>query len=290
MNAIRLTFTYLAASLIACTGQGALAQQATGGTGLARASETTTVVDTNSVVSRFPPGSIQSVESANTALADAEKERSEIETRFTQKKQACMPKFFASSCVDEAKERRRRALLKLRPIEIEANTFKRKARVTSRDEALEKSRQKDADAGIDRDAPSPAPAPFGTEAVPPVDADARAGRKLPKKTGVDRAARHEERVKKTPEEESAEEAMRAKNVAEYEKKVKAAEARQQELARRKAEKYQKIEEKRKLKDAAVQSPGAPSSTSAPPTPNATPAPNAPAAPATTSTPAAEKAQ
>jgi hypothetical protein len=282
MNAIRSTFIYLAASLIACAGHGAIAQQATGEAGAAGANETTTTVNANSVISRFPPGSIQSVESADTALADAKKERSDIEARFTQEKQACMPKFFASSCVDEAKERRRRAMLKLRPVEIEANTFKRKARVTSRDEALEKRRQKDADAGIDRDAPSPAP--FGAEAVPPVDGDTRAGRKPPKKAGVDRAARHEERVKRTPEEERAEEAMRAKKVADYEKKVKAAEARQQELARRKAEKYQKIEERRKPKDAAIQPPGLP-----PPT-SAQPAPNTPATPAITPGPATGKAQ
>ncbi|MFC7514115.1 hypothetical protein ACFQUU_03760 [Herbaspirillum sp. GCM10030257] len=281
MNAIRFTFTYFAASLFACAGHVAMAQQATGEAGAARASETTTTTDTNSVISRFPPGSIQSVESADTALADAEKERSEIEARFTQEKQACMPKFFASSCVDEAKERRRRALLKLRPVEIEANTFKRKARVTSRDEALEKRRQKDADAGNNRDAPSPAP--FGTEAVPPVDGDARAGRKPPKKAGVDRAARHDERVRRTAEEERAEEAMRAKKVADYEKKVKAAEARQQELARRKAEKQQKIEERRKLKDDAIQPPGSSSPTSAEPA-----TPNTPATPATSPTPASGK--
>ncbi|KRB84502.1 hypothetical protein [Noviherbaspirillum sp. Root189] len=286
MNAIRFTFTYLVASLIACAGHVAMAQQATGEAGAVRASEATTAGDTNSVIGRFPPGSIQSVESADIALADAEKERSAIEARFTQEKQACMPKFFASSCVDEAKERRRHALLKLRPVEIEANTFKRTARVKSRDEALEKRRQKDADAGIDRDASS-TPAPFGAEAVPPTDADARAGRKPPKKAGVDRAARHEERVTRTPEEERAEEAMRAKNVVDYEKKVKAAEARQQEIARRKAEKYQKIEEKRKLKDGAIQPPGSPSATSSPTAPNA---PAAPATPATTPTPAPGKAQ
>jgi len=255
MNTYRFTPTCLTALLIASAAHGVQAQQAT------------EAIDANSVVSRFPPGSIQSVESANTALVDAKKERAEIEARFAQEKQDCLPKFFISSCVDKAKERRRQALLRLRPVEIEANTFKRQSRVTSRDEALEKRRQKDADAGIDRAAPSTTPPPFGVEATPPVDGDSRAGSKPPKKAGVDRTARHEERLKSTPEEERLDAAQRAKNVADYERKVKEAEARQQEVAKRKAEKYRKIEEKRKLKDATMQSSGSSSTSTTSPTSN-----------------------
>ncbi|WP_147376768.1 hypothetical protein [Noviherbaspirillum saxi] len=223
--------------------------------------------DPNSVVSRFPAGSIKSIEMADTALADANRERAEIQARFAQEEQACHPKFFASSCVEDAKERRRRAQLKLRPVEIEANTFKRQARVTARDEALATKRQKDAAAGIDRDSATPpmsstppTSAAKGNEAVQ--EPSEKAPKNKPKhaqgKPSPDRAARHESRQEQARAEEEANAAKRAQNIADYEKKVKASEQRQQEIARRKAEKQQKVEEKRQLKNQAAPAETSPS--------------------------------
>ncbi len=78
------------------------------------------------------------------ALAAANQERAEIEARYNVEEQSCHTKFFATSCIDAAKERRRKELMQVRSIEIEANTYKRQARVAARDRALADRQAKEA--------------------------------------------------------------------------------------------------------------------------------------------------
>jgi colicin import membrane protein len=204
-----------------------------------------TLAESRSVATRYPAGSITSEQMADRALADARQARTEIETRFINEQQACHPKFFVTSCVDQAKERRRQALAQLRPIEIEANTFKRKARVEARDQTLEnKRKQEPADKADQTQDQAPT-----EKAVAQVDdvKDAKKseeGRKAQAKTLPDRQARHQSKLKRTQEEEAADAQKRAENIVAYDKKVQAAEARQKEVADRKAEK----ERKRKMKE------------------------------------------
>ncbi|MGH8806491.1 MAG: hypothetical protein ACREX0_01265 [Noviherbaspirillum sp.] len=201
----------------------------------------TASAESRNVAGRYPAGSIKSLEMADTALADVRRERAEIEARFSIEEQACHPKFFATSCVDEAKERRRQALAQLRPIEIEAGTYKRQARVTERDQALESKRKQADQAGHKEDTEK--------TAAPAIDVDDASkpdgGRKVQTRIYSDRQVRHEAKLKRAREEEAAEAKKRAENVAAYEKKVQAAQERQREVEARKAEK----EQKRRMKEA-----------------------------------------
>lgn len=231
---------FIAAGLMALQLACASAQSAEAGTA--------PKADSVSVAGRYPAGSIKSVEAADAALEDLSKERSEIEARYTAEEQACHPKFFATSCVDQAKERRRQALMQLRKVELEANSFKRQERVRERDKAaadrqakeqadrLERERAQQEKESKRDDAP---------QAEPP-----EAARNVQTTIFPDRSEQHEAKMKRLQEEDRANEKKRAENVAEYEKKVQAAQERQKKIAQRKAEK----EEKRRAKQAPLQAP------------------------------------
>lgn len=201
------------------------------------------------VAKRFPPESIGTVEAADRALAEIDRERDQVEARYAREEQRCGPKFFSTSCIEDADEARRQALRQLRSVEIEANQVKRQAAVTSRDEALAAKREKEGATGQEQDAAA-------REAVAGVSARGSGlsqgtapqptDKPLPsgKPRGDDRVAEHEEKMRLIREKEAAEADKRAKNIAAYERKVQAAEARQKELAKRKEEKARKLEEKK----------------------------------------------
>jgi len=190
-----------------------------------------------SVSKRFPPGSIRSVEEADIALADASAERADIEARYLTDEQACHPKFFATSCIEQAKERRRAALSAVRPVEIEANAFKRQARVTERDKALAERLEKDEKERQERqekDGRQPAAEPGSKTDLP-----ASPPGKVQTTIFDDRIEKHEAKMKRLQEEEAANAAKRAENIAAYERKQQEALERQQKVAERKAEKERK---------------------------------------------------
>jgi colicin import membrane protein len=185
------------------------------------------------VVQRYPAGSIESIETADRVLADVIKERSAVETKFMDRERACYAKFFTTSCVNAAKEQRRSALADLRAVEVEADAFKRRAKVADRDKALEAKRtdaeteavkriEKGKDKELAREKVSAKP-------------DARAD--VP--VANDRAAQHQAKMMKLQAEEAVNAQKRANNVAAYEKKVRDAEARQREIAAKKEEKERK---------------------------------------------------
>lgn len=198
------------------------------------------------VSDRYPSGSVRSVEEADAALSAAAAERSAIDARYQAEEQACHPEFFTTSCIQKAKERRRIALSALRPVELEASAFKRKVRVTERDQALAERLEKDEKQRQERTSRIPAaePAAAAAEADPgaqkvqstlPTDAEKQPVSKAPRPKTDDRV--------------SAE--KRAANVAAYEKKKREALERQQKVAQRKAEK----EQKRKSRQADNKKPG-----------------------------------
>jgi colicin import membrane protein len=199
--------------------------------------------NTSAIVERYPSGSIQSVKTADQALADVQQQRSSVEAGFADEERACYKKFFVTSCVDAAKEVRRRALVELQQVEIEANAFKRRARVEERDKALaDKAPQaapivrpvkapKNNDVAKEKNKTSPAQRS-------PSDSDKPDG---PKRTGQstsgsDRVAQHNAKLEKLKAEEAAGAQKRAENVAAFEKKARDAEERQREVAAKKAEK------------------------------------------------------
>lgn len=97
-----------------------------------------------SLLARYPAGSIVSVDQANRALADVKRGRAEIEARLKSEQKACYNTFLANKCVAEAKDRRRIALAEIKPIQIQADKFKRHEAVVKRDKALAEKRAKEA--------------------------------------------------------------------------------------------------------------------------------------------------
>lgn len=82
-------------------------------------------------------GAIHSVAEADLALVEAAENRLRVAAQFAKDERACYEKFFVTSCLDRAKEQRRNMLSTIRSVEIEANAFKRRARVEERDKKLE---------------------------------------------------------------------------------------------------------------------------------------------------------
>jgi len=197
------------------------------------------------IVERYPPGSIRSVEHADRALTDVQQERARVEAEYTNEERACYPKFFVTSCVDAAKERRRHALAQIQQVEVEANAFKRRARVEERDKALaekvpkaapiikppkEAKGPKDGEAAVKENQASGEQSPIRSDGPKP----ASRGTATP-----DRAAQHNAKLEKLKEREAADTQKRAENVAAFERKAREAEQRQREVAEKKAEKERK---------------------------------------------------
>lgn len=199
-----------------------------------------------SIAERYREGSIQSVQMADAALADAGREREKVEAQFATEKQACQTKFFATSCIDSAKERRREVLQVLRAIELQANSFKRHARVKERDAALVAKREKDdaqhaerilrqQEADVEEVSPS--------AAVTPASQEAKVVESSQTATGDDRSARHAAKLEQIRRQEAQDAPRRAENIAAYEKKVRQVEARQKRIEEKKAEKARRRAEK-----------------------------------------------
>lgn len=190
----------------------------------------------SSVSERYPAGSIKSGAMADAALAEVSKERAAIEARFSTEEQACHPKFFATSCVEQAKERKRKALVNVRKVELEANSVKRHEKAQERDKAVAE-RQAEAEADrLERE-----------QVLQEKEATSAEAPKIEKRGGEhsapaifpDRVAEHEAKQKRLQQEEKANEAKRAENVADYERKVKASQERQRKIAEKKAKKEAK---------------------------------------------------
>ena len=84
---------------------------------------------------RYPAGSIGTVEAAVGAQEQAASENARIELRYAQDEQAGAA-FFVNACRGKAKERRRAALEPVRLVQIEADTVMRRMRVADSDKAL----------------------------------------------------------------------------------------------------------------------------------------------------------
>jgi colicin import membrane protein len=198
--------------------------------------------DSTGMVGRYPVGSIKSSKTADAALADVSKERSAIEARFVAEDQACHPQFFATSCMDQAKERRRHALRQLHRIENEAHVFKRQARVAERDQALERKDAPERAETQERAKRQQVHESVGSRAEVDGASDEKAPetkRKVQATIFSDREARHEAKLKRLEVEEAGIAKKRAESVAAYERKSQEAQARQKEIAAKKAEKEQK---------------------------------------------------
>lgn len=192
-----------------------------------------------SMLTRYPVGTIQSTAMADQALAQVSTVRTQIESQFAMEEQACYPAFFASSCLDDTKERRRAALARIRPVEIEANTFNRRMRVLERDKALAEKR-----AALTADAPQREKDRQLKEAETAQRvSDSAQKLKALQDASILKAANAGKRVEdhaanllRWQAEQVANAPRRAANAAAFAQKTKDAEARQREVAANKIEK------------------------------------------------------
>ena len=192
-----------------------------------------------SLVTRYPAGTILTAEMANLALAQVLAVRTQIESQFAMEEQACYPTFFASSCLEDTKERRHAALARIRPVEIEANTFNRRMRVLERDNALAEKH-----AVLAAQAPQRAQDQQlkGAETAQKVLDSAQKLKAQQDASDVNaanagkRVEEHAANLRRWQAEQVADAPGRAANVAAYVQKTKDAEARQREVAASKMEK------------------------------------------------------
>ena len=85
----------------------------------------------------------QSIADADKVLADAAKERERIEARYVEGAHNCNGKFFTTSCLDKAKETRRRDLANLHSIEVDARAYKRRTKAEEHERAVVRKREAD---------------------------------------------------------------------------------------------------------------------------------------------------
>ena len=81
---------------------------------------------------------IATVTEAERLLKDVEIQRDSINKRYKDEEAQCLTKFFVTSCIDDAKERRRIGLRSVRYIEVQANAFKRAYNAEQRDIELQR--------------------------------------------------------------------------------------------------------------------------------------------------------
>ena len=179
-----------------------------------------------------PPPPVTSSAQADQQLAAVARERAGIEARFAERERVCYDKFFVTSCLDEAKERRRSALAAQRAIEIQAERFKRQAVVDERDRKLAEADKKYREEEARLAAQPPAPAREVQDVQAPRPA-----------TAPQRVAARNARLKEAQTKDAAEAPQRAKNVRDFERRKAESEERQRDVARKKAERAAKAAKK-----------------------------------------------
>src|SRR5271170_4900144 len=106
--------------------------------------------DATSFQSRYPAGSINSIEKADAALSAATAAREQVEKNYLAGQSICMHKFFTASCLSKVDEDHRRKVADVHAVEIQANRYKRENHQADVDAQRAKDAQKrDADADSD---------------------------------------------------------------------------------------------------------------------------------------------
>ncbi len=195
-------------------------------------------------VGRYPANRIDSVVMADRALAEAADARAVLAAKYAAEEGACYSKFFTNACIDSAKERQRLGLAAIRPIELEASAFKRKARVQERDQELAEKQNK-AQAKEQAEAPERLRLQQENQQRLTQRADQAAretAQQQAKQASHDgrgpdpRVQQHAEKLRRQQAEDAASQPEREKNIAAYQEKVRQAGERQKKLAEKRAKK------------------------------------------------------
>lgn len=190
-----------------------------------------------------------SVEEADAKLKQVASERAAAEEAFSTREVECYNKFFVNNCLDEAKEKRRLILVRLRAIEAEANHFKRAESVRLRDIDLAHTQETARLDAEQRAAAMPKPVKVvAPEPAPP---------KPQGKSVAEREAEHAAKLKKQAADEAAEAPRRAAREADFARKQAEAAQRQKRVAARLAERQAEAAAKAAKAAAATSAPAVP---------------------------------
>lgn len=205
--------------------------------------------DPDGFASRHPQGSITTVEQADAALLDASQTRAALAARHARQEAACYPRFFVSSCLEQAAEALRRGLAKVRPVEVEAERFKRQAKVAEHDKALAERRAQDeaaapqrlleqqqAEAALARRAAEQEAEKAKAEANAKLVAERE---EAARQKHAEREQQRLEKQKKNQAKQAERAAQEAANIAAYNKKQQDAKERQQAAEQRQKEREAK---------------------------------------------------
>ncbi len=195
---------------------------------------------------------INSVERADEVIRDVARQRTAIAEQYRNDQQACATVFLMTRCLDAARERRRAALGNLREPEIEANAFKRRARVAERDQALEEKRLQSERAATAEQQGITLREP-GKAAASGRDAAAETNPRAARPALVVRPERELPQRAPKPLSAPISAANEAKNRASFDRKSAESAERQRVIAEKKAEK-EKDRTARKAREAAVTPP------------------------------------
>ncbi len=226
----------------------------------AQSSQPVQAVDVYNFAARYPAGSIQSIDAADRALADAGQARNVILAQFADNERVCYSKFFASSCLENAKELRRAGLAQLRPVEVEAGRFIRGARAIERDKELEAKRLREEleaprrlieQQDNERAAAKKLESQSTKQANSKTEAQEQESGKLAESESAKRLAKQKMKMQRANAERVAKEKKRADNIAAFDKKQEDAKARQAKIA---AKHLEKDEKAKRLNESAPSTP------------------------------------
>lgn len=196
--------------------------------------------DTGAALSaRFPAGSIATVEAAESARQQAASENARIEQQYAQDALACDTAFFVNACRDKVKERRRAATEPVHRLQIEADTVMRRIQAAGRDQALADRRREQAEESIriEQHAQQRAQETAQKQVrIAEKDSERVVSEPIRAQDAGQRTAVHQARQQRRKAGDAADAQKRAANVAAYERKIRAADAHQRDIAARKAEK------------------------------------------------------
>ncbi|WP_211468390.1 hypothetical protein [Collimonas silvisoli] len=215
---------------------------------------------------RYPLETLNSVETANRALADVADAKAEVEARDLEQRRVCYEKFFVNHCLDAAKEQRRLAMKTIRPVDITANAFLRKERADERDRALEvHAAQQPAEAAQkaqDQNAKELSNADKVKQGAAK-EKEVAANTRKHLGEADKRVAEHDAREQKARQDAAAKASQRAANAAAFEKKAQESAERQRQVAANKAAKAKDLASKKAAETGVPAAPVTPPATTTP---------------------------
>lgn len=243
LNPRNLISNLVAGGVLAMTALGAMAQDTTAPKAPAAAAAPPPSFEELEarapLIQRYPAGSITTDAAAAKALEEAEQDKGAAGIRYILDQRACYKKFLVSSCLEDAKEKKRLTDKSIKQVEIEANTFQRQATVDERDRSLaEQHKNDEADAARRLQEQKDKEISSAQKVKESQAKQQELGRRVEQNKNVPadyRQREHDAKIQQQQAEEAAKAPERAANAAQRQQRIKDAEAHRLEVERKKAE-------------------------------------------------------